>query len=626
VSLSLPAHDPRQVEDADGSMVAAWDHGMRWRTLPSAMGRALLFTFRSARTTAALATGLAVLSAAIYATLYGLLQRLVIGAEQLGSVAAALTPSLLPLVVAGGLLLAGRALCGAAEGYLDWKLHNEVFGHTDMATLRAAARVPLERFEDADFHALLQRCANSVGQVCAAAPKVVRVLGDLVAAVAITLALSISNQWLIPVAAAAALPALVSEIWAARQWYRVQVRIAWPSRLRYYLSSRVCGRAAAAEIRALDLGETFESWSRTAFQNMAAPQRAAIRTRSLWSLLASCLSGAIMVVGAALSLGQSAGGLAGLVATVVGLTQLRAIFSGMFGTMSEVADAALYLRDLEELASIAEHNALPAVAAPPAARLRQVAVQGVSYRYPGADRPAIADISLTLRAGELVAVVGRNGSGKTTLASVLAGLLPATEGSVRWNGVDYREVPGAVRRGVTMQFQEPTRWSFTVRENVWLGDTVRPDTESEIWSALSRAQLAEAVGALPRGLDTRLGKELGPGADLSGGQWQRLALARCFFRNSDLVILDEPTSAFDALAEANFLGSIRQLLAGRAGLLITHRFAHLKLADAIYVLDVGRVVQRGTHEELVGQPGVYARLYRTQLENLTGAQRPGGGV
>jgi len=426
VSLPLPAHDPRQVDDADGLMVAAWDQGTRWRTLPSAMGRALLFTFRSARTTAALAMGLAVLSAAIYASLYALLQRLVSGAEQLGSVTAALSPSLLPLVVAGGVLLVGRALCGAAEGYLDWKLHNEVFGHTDMATLRAAARVPLERFEDADFFALLQRCTNSVGQVCAAAPKVVRVLGDLVAAVAIALALSISNHWLIPVAAAAAVPALLTELWAARRWYRVQVRIAWPARLRHYLGSRVCERAAAAEIRALDLGETFESWSRTAFRNMAIPQRAAIRIRSLWGLLASCLSGVIMVLGAVLSLATSAGGLAGLVATVMGLTQLKAIFSGMFSTVSEVADSALYLRGLEELAAIAGHTAPVAVAAPPAARLREVTVQGLSYRYPGADRAAITDLSLTLRAGELVAVVGRNGSGKSTLASVLAGLLPAT--------------------------------------------------------------------------------------------------------------------------------------------------------------------------------------------------------
>jgi len=645
MSIPLPAHDPRHVDDPDGAVLAAWEQGLRWRTLPAAMGRALAFTFRSAPRTAALAMALAVLGAGVYAALYGLLPRLVDAAARVTSVAAALP--LLPLVCVGVALLATRAGCGAAAGYVDWRLHNEVFGHADLAMLRAAARVPLERYEDATFHALLQRCANSVGQVCAAAPKIVQVLGDLASALAIALALSITNGWLIPVAGAAALPALITELWAARQWYRVQVRIAWPSRLRYYLGNRARGRAAAAEIRALDLGGTFESWSRTAFRNMARPQRLAQRNHSLWFLFANCVSGLILVVGAAVSLGVSGGGWAGLLTTVVGLAQLRSLFSGMFGTLSEVADAALYLRDLEELESIS--RSVPAaigagsgpaphlrpvtapppreVTAPPLGEaaapplrdvtvLREVTVHRLGYRYPGAEQPALTELSLAVRAGELIAVVGRNGSGKTTLAKLLAGLLPATEGTARWNGDDYARVPDVVRRGVTMQFQEPTRWCFTVRENVWLGDAASTGTDRRIWSALERAQLADVVRALPDGLDTRLGKELGPGADLSGGQWQRLALARCFFRDSELVILDEPTSAFDAIAEAAFLGSIRELLAGRAGVLITHRFAHLALADMIYVLDGGRLVQRGTHDELLAQDGIYAQLYRTQLENL----------
>jgi len=625
MSSPLPAHDPRQVDDPDGWMVASWEHGLRWRTLPAAMGRALRFTFRAAPRTAALAMALALLSAVIYASLYGMLGRLLGGVEQLGSVAAVLGSPGVPLVLAGGVLLGVLAVCGAGRQYVDWRLHNEVLGHTDMATLRAAARVPLEHYEDDAFFALLQRCSNSVGQVCAAAPSIVRFLGDAVAALAIALTLSVTNRWLLPVAVAAALPALVTELWSARQWYRVQVRIAWPARLRYYLDTVVRGRPAAAEIRALGLGETFESWSQAAFRSMARPQRAAARSRSAWSLLASALSGLILVAGAALSLGPSGGGLAGLVTAVVGLTQLRAIFGGMFQTLSEVADAALYLRDIEELGKTdqgpASRSIVESVSAA-SASLVEVTMDRVGYRYPGCDRPAIADISLSLRAGELIAVVGRNGSGKTTLAHVLAGLLPATEGAIQWNGVPYGQPRLAVRPGVTMQFQDPTRWCFTVRENVCLGDTAGAGADRRIWSALERAQLAELVRGLPDGLDTRLGKELGPGSDLSGGQWQRLALARCFYRDSQLVILDEPTSAFDAIAEASFLGSIRELLAGRAGLLITHRLAHLTLADQIYVLDGGRVVQRGTHDELVAQDGSYAELYRTQLENQVGSGTP----
>jgi len=621
MNVPLPKHDPRQVEDDDGSMVASWERGLQWRTLPAAMGRALTFTFRAAPRITLIAMGIATVSAVTYAVLYALLNQFISAIGHVGSIGTVLEGSVLTLVVTGGALLALRTVSAAIEGYLYWKLHNEVFGHADMATLRAAVRVPLEKYEDSTFYALLQRCSNSVGQVSAAAPKIVHVLGDIVAVVAIALALSITNKWLIIVALGASVPALVTELWSARRWYRVQASIAWPARLRYYLKNVAQGRATAAEIRAFELGDTFESWSWTAFRNMARPQESALRIREVWELVASCAGALVLLIGAVLSFGGPGGlGLPALVTTIVGLTQLRAIFGQMFGKISEVADASLYLRDIEQLDAISrqptkvsdDFNRSAGLMEP----LREVSVDQVSYRYPGAHDSAISNISMSVQAGELVAIVGRNGSGKTTLAKILAGLLPPTEGTIRWNDLEYDQVSNTVRRGVTMQFQEPTRWCFTARENVWLGDTTRADPDEDIRRSIQRAQLEAVTRVLPEGIDTRLGKELGPGSDLSGGQWRRLALARCFFRDSQIVILDEPTSAFDAIAESNFLSSIRQLLDGRAGVLITHRFSSLKLADTIYVLDDGDVVQRGTHDELIHEKGIYADLYRKQLENL----------
>jgi ATP-binding cassette subfamily B protein len=300
----------------------------------------------------------------------------------------------------------------------------------------------------------------------------------------------------------------------------------------------------------------------------------------------------------------------------VGLAQLRAVFALVFSRAAAIADASLYLADIDRLATVADQEVPPATDGP--ARegpFRSVRLDGIGYTYPGSAVPALSGITLDIAVGELVAVVGRNGSGKSTLTKIVAGLLPPIEGTVLWNGEPYPD-DRTVQQSMTSQFQDPTRWCFTVRENVRLGDTTRDGAASEVVDSLRKAGADELVARLPLDVNTRLGKELGPGSDLSGGQWQRIALARCFYRNSGFVIFDEPTSAMDANAEAAFLESFRDLLGGRTGILVTHRFSSLRLVDRIYVLDEGRLVEQGTHESLVQHDGVYADLYRTQLRNL----------
>jgi ATP-binding cassette subfamily B protein len=242
-----------------------------------------------------------------------------------------------------------------------------------------------------------------------------------------------------------------------------------------------------------------------------------------------------------------------------------------------------------------------------------VRAEAVTFRYQGTAAPAVNEVSLEIVPGEVVALVGANGSGKTTLAKLLAGLYAPDAGRVTWNGLDTTTPEStALRSGVTVAFQDFMRYALPADENVGLGRHERlPDADG-----VRRA--AEVVGAdrdierLPDGYATILGPDFAGGVDLSLGQWQRVALARAIFRDAPLMILDEPTAALDAEAERNLFARMRDLLAGRGVLLISHRFSSVREADTIHVMHEGAIVESGTHEELIAHAGRYAELFRMQ--------------
>lgn len=252
---------------------------------------------------------------------------------------------------------------------------------------------------------------------------------------------------------------------------------------------------------------------------------------------------------------------------------------------------------------------------------KTIEVTSVTHRYAGKDRDALSDISLTLRRGEVTALVGYNGSGKSTLSRLICGLHLPTSGQVLWDGVPISEAdPQTLWQQVALVPQDYARWPLTVRENVNLGQpTARGD--AAVHEACEAAGADEVVGTLGAGLDTLLAREWLNGEELSGGQWQRIALARAFFREAGLLVLDEPTANLDPRAEFRIFQRLRELARDRAVLLVTHRITNVAVADRIVVLDEGRIVQEGTYAELAQRPGMFQRLLSYQVSSTERGRR-----
>jgi ATP-binding cassette, subfamily B, bacterial len=244
---------------------------------------------------------------------------------------------------------------------------------------------------------------------------------------------------------------------------------------------------------------------------------------------------------------------------------------------------------------------------------RRLRVEDVSFTYPSATTPAVTNVSMEIGAGEIVALVGENGSGKTTLAKLLCRLYLPHGGRVLWDEVDTATVhPDGLRRSVAVIFQDFLHYTLPAAENIGMGHHQRIGDAEAIRGAAVHAGADDFLAKLPEGYETVLGPEFEGGKELSVGQWQRVALARAFFRDAPFIILDEPTAALDARAEHELFESIRTLCRGRSVLLISHRFSSVRSADRIYVLDGGRVVESGSHDELMALGGRYADLFTLQ--------------
>jgi ATP-binding cassette subfamily B protein len=284
----------------------------------------------------------------------------------------------------------------------------------------------------------------------------------------------------------------------------------------------------------------------------------------------------------------------------------------------------LYLNNLFEL--METRSSMPIKDKPvnvPEPMRGEITFEHVTFAYPGAEKPALVDLSFTVRAGETLAVVGRNGAGKTTLFKLICRLYDPNEGRILIDGIDIRDLdPVELRKQVGAMFQDYVTYQATASENIGLGNVPDIGNRNAIESAGRQAGADELIAGLPEGYDTALGKWFDAGVNLSGGEWQKVALARAFMRDAKILLLDEPTSALDAQAEYDLFERLHSLTKGRTAVYISHRFSTVRRADRIVFLEHGRLVEEGTHEELMRLDGRYARLFRMQASAYTGEDVP----
>jgi ATP-binding cassette subfamily B protein/ATP-binding cassette subfamily C protein len=319
-------------------------------------------------------------------------------------------------------------------------------------------------------------------------------------------------------------------------------------------------------------------------------------------------AGVYLVLGVLLAVGWVPLAVAGT--AVLAIRSAQASLATLLYAVNQCYEEGLYFSDYLAFCADAASRVPPSGVRPAPRGFERIVADRVTFSYPGADEPALREVSIEIRRGEVVALVGENGSGKTTLAKILAGLYRPESGAVYWDEIAIRDVsPEQMREVIAVIAQDHAHWPLTVRHNIAMG---RAADAGLLLTAATASGADTVIEKLPYGYDTLLDRQFKNGAELSGGQWQRIAAARGFYRSAPLLIMDEPTAALDARAEYALFSSVRMHAEGRSVLLITHRLASVRHADRIYVLRDGQVIERGVHTELLELGGQYAELYTLQ--------------
>lgn len=526
-----------------------------------------------------------------------------------GDITAALLPAaaMLGIATVNGIL---RIVSEAQQRVLALKLDKHIIA----TVLRAATRAELPEFEDPRFHDRLQRA------VFAARMQPMQLVFSVFAGLQAFLSILVIGStlvtivwWLLPFVALAAFPVTRVAQSERNADYRLQRKLSENRRVRQYIERIVSGRDEAKEIRLFGLGPVLRTrWSGRYEQEIG--DTVALNRTYVWLKAAGRLASdaiAIGVLGLVVWLVHARHLPMSSAATLIGALWLLSTRVQAAGHLfNNAGKSVIYLNDLK-LFIKARGNPPERVETRAVEPFRGLHADGIGFSYPHSDREAIRDVSMTLNQGEIIALVGANGSGKTTLAKILAGLYEPDRGTVIRNGRPVDDLT-TLRETTTAIFQDFIQYKISVAENIYFGRPDEAPDAGKIIDAAVHAGAHDFISTLPNGYDTILGKEFSDGTDLSLGQWQRLALARAFYRDAPFIILDEPTASLDPQAEADLFARIRDLFAGRTVLLISHRFSSVRSADRIYVLDRGRVIEHGTHDELITAEGTYARLFNLQ--------------